>query len=237
MNIIFIRHGDPDYAKDSLTEKGFREAALLTSRIDRIEVTKFYSSPLGRAKETARIAMRNTGKEAEILPFMREFHAPIVNPHTGKMHVPWDFMPDYWTEKEELYDADLWRYSDVMKSGNAAEESIRVTREFDELLQTYGYFRKGKYYEAKPGSDATIVIFCHLGAQFLILAHLMSISPVILWQSCFVAPSSVTVVSSEERIEGKAAFRCRKIGDTSHLYAGGEPDSDSGLFSRNTIQV
>ena len=28
MRIIFIRHGDPDYEKDSLTEKGWREAAL-----------------------------------------------------------------------------------------------------------------------------------------------------------------------------------------------------------------
>ena len=26
MRLLFIRHGEPDYEKDSLTEKGFREA-------------------------------------------------------------------------------------------------------------------------------------------------------------------------------------------------------------------
>lgn len=27
MRIVFVRHGEPDYSKDSLTEKGWREAA------------------------------------------------------------------------------------------------------------------------------------------------------------------------------------------------------------------
>ena len=29
MRLLFIRHGEPDYEKDSLTEKGFREAGYL----------------------------------------------------------------------------------------------------------------------------------------------------------------------------------------------------------------
>ena len=29
MKLLFIRHGDPDYEKDSLTEKGWHEAELL----------------------------------------------------------------------------------------------------------------------------------------------------------------------------------------------------------------
>ena len=33
MKIIFIRHGDPDYVNDSLTEKGIREAKLLAKRV------------------------------------------------------------------------------------------------------------------------------------------------------------------------------------------------------------
>ena len=33
MRFLIIRHGDPDYEKDSLTEKGWREAALLADRL------------------------------------------------------------------------------------------------------------------------------------------------------------------------------------------------------------
>ena len=32
MKLIFIRHGEPDYEADSLTEKGWREAELLAKR-------------------------------------------------------------------------------------------------------------------------------------------------------------------------------------------------------------
>ena len=32
MRILLIRHGDPDYENDTLTEKGCREAELLAKR-------------------------------------------------------------------------------------------------------------------------------------------------------------------------------------------------------------
>ena len=53
MRLIIIRHGDPDYSVDSLTEKGWREAELLAERIAKLDVKAFYVSPLGRAKDTA----------------------------------------------------------------------------------------------------------------------------------------------------------------------------------------
>ena len=37
MKLIIIRHGDPDYSIDSLTEKGWREAELLSERISRLD--------------------------------------------------------------------------------------------------------------------------------------------------------------------------------------------------------
>ena len=48
MKIIFIRHGEPNYEIDSLTEKGWREAELLSKRTAKWNVTDFYCSPLGR---------------------------------------------------------------------------------------------------------------------------------------------------------------------------------------------
>lgn len=54
MKIIFIRHGEPDYSIDSLTEKGWREAYALADRIQKWDVKDFYVSPLGRAQDTAK---------------------------------------------------------------------------------------------------------------------------------------------------------------------------------------
>ena len=38
MRLIFIRHAEPDYSIDSLTEKGWREAKLLAERTKRWKV-------------------------------------------------------------------------------------------------------------------------------------------------------------------------------------------------------
>ena len=33
MRLLIVRHGDPDYEKDTLTEKGHREASLLAKKL------------------------------------------------------------------------------------------------------------------------------------------------------------------------------------------------------------
>lgn len=108
MRIIFIRHGDPDYQHDSLTEKGRREAALLSERVSSWEnITEIFCSPLGRAQETASYSLARLGREAITYPWLQEFAYMIDDPTTGRHGVPWDFMPEYWTEMEEMYDKIL----------------------------------------------------------------------------------------------------------------------------------
>ena len=65
MNLIFIRHAEPDYTIDSLTEKGWREAKLLAERTKDWKVDEVYVSPLGRAQDTASFSLKNwAGKES-----------------------------------------------------------------------------------------------------------------------------------------------------------------------------
>ena len=54
MRLLLIRHGDPDYIHDTLTEKGEKEAELLADMISRQQhIDSIYVSPLGRARKTA----------------------------------------------------------------------------------------------------------------------------------------------------------------------------------------
>lgn len=50
MRLIFIRHAEPDYSIDSLTEKGWPGSEALAERTKRWKVDEFYCSPLGRAE-------------------------------------------------------------------------------------------------------------------------------------------------------------------------------------------
>ena len=53
MLLYIIRHGDPDYTTDTLTERGKQQAEAVALRLQRSGITKVFSSPMGRAKETA----------------------------------------------------------------------------------------------------------------------------------------------------------------------------------------
>lgn len=235
MKLIFIRHGDPDYIKDSLTEKGWREAELLSERVKKWDfVTDFYCSPLGRAKDTASFSLDKLNRKAEVLDWMKEFWYPVSSPFDGHEQVCWDFMPDYWTADERFMDKEQWLETPIMQSNPEIKPACkRVYDGLDSLLARYGYHRKNRYYVCgeNASKDASIVIFCHLGVTLLMMSHLLNISPVQLWQGFFLAPTSVTVVAGEERQPGIVQFRAQMVGDTTHLHDGKEPISQAGYFT------
>jgi probable phosphoglycerate mutase len=59
MRLLFIRHGDPDYASDCLNEIGRNEAKALCAlrSSTKMHLGTCYASPLGRAQETAAITL------------------------------------------------------------------------------------------------------------------------------------------------------------------------------------
>lgn len=231
MRLIFVRHGDPDYEKDSLTEKGFREVEILSRRLCKLDVKTFYCSPLGRAKDTARPTLEKLGREAVICDFLQEFVHPVTYPDTGvKEPVPWDLMPSYWMNEPDYFDFEKWADTDLMQSGNIKSYYREVCEHFDRLLEKHGYVRMGRYYEVRKGNTDTLVFFCHFGMICVLLSHLLGISPVILWHGMCAAPTSVTTLYTEEREKGTAAFRCQSFGDLSHLYEAGEEPAFAARF-------
>ena len=67
MRLLFIRHAEPDYSTDTLTEKGRREAALLAKAAPSMQLDHCFVSPLGRAQETASFCMKTAGMTAKTL--------------------------------------------------------------------------------------------------------------------------------------------------------------------------
>lgn len=274
MRLIFIRHGDPDYQNDNLTEKGKREVALLTKRVcEWPDITAFFSSPLGRAKATGLPAMEKLGRTFEVFDWLQEFKYRTKYPEdffiselAGKETMCWDFIPEVYYSNPDFFDKDKWCQTDFMKAGHIDEKYAELCDGIDSLLKRYGYSRnaQGFYNVANPvhnpnfdpkynaldkggiggdgrekyqlvsekhlNEECTFVFFCHLGVMFAIMAHLMGLSPMQLWQNFYVAPTSITILNTEERIPGQAMFRVERLGDTKHLTNGGEPLSSSGYF-------
>lgn len=116
MKILIIRHGDPDYSIDSLTEKGWREAELLKTRLTKLDVKVFYCSPLGRAQDTARPTLQALGRTAETCDWLREFDGYAVDDAGEKVH-PWDRLPAFMAAQW------LWR----CLRGTGAGGSLRLS--------------------------------------------------------------------------------------------------------------
>jgi len=263
MRLIFIRHGDPDYKNDNLTEKGRREVELLTKRVCSWKnISQIYQSPLGRAKATAAPSLKALNKEAITCDWLQEFYYLTRYPknypdpkRAGKDEMCWDLLPEFFASDKKFFDKDKWTSSKLMKGGNIKKHYKEVCDGIDGILAQYGYLRENnilyrvknpipnhnwkepvvKYHLKSIKDDypeeETLVFFCHLGVMFTIIAHLTGLSPMQLWQGFYVAPTSITVLNSEERLEGKACFRVERLGDTNHLTNGGERISSSGYFA------
>ena len=165
MRLIIVRHGDPDYEKDSLTEKGFKEAELLSNRIAKLNIKKVYCSPYGRAQDTSKPSLEKLGIKAETLDWLKEFPGYIINPVNGTKSIPWDFLPSFWTTEAGFYDKKKWRDVDIMKTGNAVETYDYVCKKLDELLSKHGYEHCGGFYKAVSPNTDTIIMFCHFGIE------------------------------------------------------------------------
>jgi len=234
LKLIFIRHGEPDYARDSLTPAGFREAEILADRIKTWNVTDFYCSPQGRAKKTAEPVLKALNRTATEKAWLHEFHlVPVPDPDGGNDACSWDRLPSYMNENPELLDVAKWKDTPLIRETGYAEYYDRTMRELDDLLREYGYVRDGMYYRVLPDAkrDATVVFFCHLGITCALLSHLLNVAPHVLWQGFFLAPASVTIAGTEERDGKTAAFRVQLMGDTSHLREAKEPISEFGTYT------
>ena len=263
MRLIFIRHGDPDYEHDSLTEKGKKEALLLANRIKNWkDISEIYCSPFGRAIATAEPTLEQLNRKAITCDWLKEFYYRTVLPKNypdidacGKEHICWDLLPEFYFSQKNFFNKDKWYKTKIMKMAQMDKHYKEVCEGLDSLLYNFGYIRnkKGFYdvmnplenpnwadriekYHLKSVKDdyhkeETLVFFCHLGVMFVIIAYLTGLSPLQLWQGFYVAPSSITILNSEERKKGQAVFRVERLGDTNHLTCGGEKISSSGYFA------
>jgi probable phosphoglycerate mutase len=232
MKILIIRHGDPDYEHDTLTEKGRREAQLLADRLQKEKIDYFYSSPLGRAKHTCDCVAKACKKEKEVIvkDWLQEFQCIHTLPSGQQRRRFWDMLPEFWTELDEMYDCEAWKKQNFFSEAGMETEYKKVTDGLDGVLKNHGYTREGRLYVTEQGNHDTIAFFCHFGLEMVLLSHLCNISPIPLTHHFAALTSSVTTLYTEERRKGKTTFRCCGFGDTGHLYAGGEEPSFAARF-------
>ncbi len=175
MRIIFVRHGHPDYKNDCLTELGHKQAKAMAERLKNEKIVHIYSSPQGRATQTAQYIAEKFGLEIEKCDFMREISWGSIdeNPIFADGH-PWDttnkmandnlpFLNENWRAEEPFCNNKIISYFD------------KVSKNFDEFLETLGYLRDGNYYRVLKENNDTVVLTSHGGSSSAVLSHIFSL--------------------------------------------------------------
>ncbi len=179
MRIVIVRHGEPDYEKDCLTIEGRKQAELAAKRLIKEHIEKIYSSPLGRARETAEAFSNLTGmKPAEILDFMKEIRYGREDDLYSEAGHPWSNADKIAAEGKDLRDPN-WRELPVFIDNTATVDVDNVIKHTDEWLSGLGYVREGLYYR-NVAVHCGVVLPRRLGDGDA-LAHIQSAVPLFVF--------------------------------------------------------
>lgn len=232
MRLLFIRHADPDYKNDSLTEHGRKEAQALAEYLSHQKIDAIFVSPLGRAIETMAAYLKESSTNVKPITkdWLREFNA--TTPHDST-HSAWDFLPSTLEKAGDgAYSLSEYLNSiEAYKNSDFKEKYAIVSEGLDNILLDFGYQRENHHYKVLKENTKTIAFFCHFGVEAMMLSYLINSSPITICQYFCALPSSITTVYTEERRKGIAQFRITQFGDTSHLALKGMEPSFSARFS------
>jgi broad specificity phosphatase PhoE len=209
MEVLLIRHGDPDYANDSLTERGADEARQLANALSSVRIDDLYVSPLGRAQETCAWTAQLKDMTPITLDWLRERGIK-----RGPVYL-WEAPGEMFLGVDALgTQTDWFEPGGVMPEGR--EQFERVRAGFDDLLQSYGYVRQGHGYRVENGSNKRIALFCHKGVILTLLADSLHWALPMVFVSLHIHPSGVTRLEMVEH-DGFAHLKALAINDLSHL--------------------
>ncbi len=236
MLLFILRHGDPIYDPDSLTEKGHLQAQALAKRLAAYGIDKIYSSPLIRAKQTAHPTEVLLNKKAKIEEWTCEDTTYSYFKVIEEGRHRWIFHTKLRThlrepEVERLgynwYEAPVFNIID----GKGGYEFLR--KNSDEFLRRHGYRHdfENKRYIAENDNDERIAVFCHQGFGISWLGTMLDIPLPVIWTTFDVNHSCMTVIEFRADEDGFCIPKVLTLSNDSHLYKEGLPTQfENGIY-------
>ena len=220
MEIVFIRHGQPEWIRDGLnvgnpplTALGHAQAKAMADALAAEHFDEVFASPLIRARQTAAPLFEALGREAQIAPWLEEIGDPA-----------WHGTPQ--EKAEAAYRALVERPVDERWEGLDGGESIR---EFTARIRSGGadfWAERGMirtdaglpiWKIAEPG--ARIALVAHIGTNSVAIGHLLGLQPTPFeWDRFVLGHASISRLEAIEVHDGYH-FSLTKLSDVEHLDA------------------
>ncbi len=222
MILYYVRHGDPIYDPDSLTELGKKQAEALAPRFARLGLNEIYSSTSIRAIKTAEPTAKALGLKVTLLPWAHEnlaFDDFSVKEGEGRN---WSFFNKEFKQKA-LAPAvramgENWHLHPHFQTENFTRGVNRVNAQVDEFFLNQGYVhdREKANFRALKKNEKRIAFFAHEGFAKAFFSSLLDIPYPVIALKTDMGHSGVTVVYFDER-EEEFFPRVMQWSDSSHL--------------------
>jgi broad specificity phosphatase PhoE len=220
MEIVLIRHGQPEWMRDDLnvenpplTELGHHQARRMAEVLDPETFDEVLVSPLQRARQTAEPLYATLDRDEVIEPWLREIGDP--NWHG----TPYSLAQEAY--RELLARPSLERWSGLEGGESVREFADRIIVGVDGFMAARGGVRTGGELPVwqldKP--DQRIALVAHAGTNSMTIGHLLGVDPVPWqWERFQLNHTSITRLQTFELGDGHA-FGLSTLGNSEHLAA------------------
>ena len=217
MDLYIVRHGNPNYMTDSLTELGHRQAKAAAQELVKLGIDEIYSSPMGRAKETAQYLCELCGLEMKIEPWAHETEHYGDNGHGGITHAV-QMDPTFLRSPEVEAMGDRWVTHPAFRGEKEITEMVKTVEDgARDFLARLGYELEGNRFRITEANDKNVVLFCHAGMFLVLTAFLLRMPQLTAWHSFFMYQTGITRCNFYNYDSGYTVGRYLWINDTHHL--------------------
>jgi probable phosphoglycerate mutase len=208
------------------------EARELADRLVKEGINVIYSSPLGRAVETASYAASKLNVEIQVEEWARELQEVLSVPLDGypSLHAFNLHGEEIRKDLSQMSYTD-WHQLPHLQGTLMREEYERIAHHSDDFLKRLGYERIDGRYRCVTPHRKKVAVFGHGGLFLTWLAHLLAIPLPLVWSGFWLPTTSVTTILFDERTPQWAVPRCIGVGDVSHLYSADLPVLPRGLVA------
>ncbi|MBE6767182.1 MAG: histidine phosphatase family protein [Clostridia bacterium] len=229
MLLYIIRHGDPIYEPDSLTDLGHEQAKALVPRLAPLGFDKIYVSPMIRAQQTAAPTCEALGMTPVVRPFLSEqalFEEVSMmlpkNEDPSRLYKRWCFHQQETNYKPRNPYSELENWFDIPAFAGCRDRAIPAYRDFiagaDSFLSELGYHREDGFYRIDNPPYERVAVFCHQGVGLTWIAHMLNIPPQMMWSSFDITHTGVTVLDFKNYKNNLTTPICLCLSDTAHLF-------------------
>ena len=218
MEIVLIRHGQPEWVLDGLnvdnpplTERGRRQAEMMARYLRREHFDEVLCSPLVRARQTAEPLLAALGREQCVEPWCEEIRNPLWH------GTPQERSIEAYRQEREKASHERWKgieggepvsdFADRIRLGCSLFLAERGVRRQETALPVWQIDEPGK----------RIAIVAHAGTNSIVICHLLGLEPTPWeWDRFVIAHASVSRLEAMQMGDG-FGFSLTKLSDNEFL--------------------